>query len=70
MMYDNTCKEQKNRFHTRRKNEMTRAQAIKKIWDLVTEDKIREAEELARKYSVEMCFGENYIAIEDDVFYF
>ena len=57
MMYNNTCKEQKNRFHTRRKNEMTR-------------DKIREAEELARKYSVEMCFGENYIAVEDDVFYF
>lgn len=49
---------------------MTRAQAIKKIWDLVTEDKIREAEELARKYSAEMCFGENYIAVEDDVFYF
>ena len=49
---------------------MTREQAIKKIWDLVTEDKIREAEELARKYSVEMCFGENYIAVEDDVFYF
>ena len=49
---------------------MTRAQAIKKIWDLVTEDKIRETEELARKYSVEMCFGESYIAVEDDVFYF
>lgn len=29
---------------------MTRAQAIKKIWDLVTEDKIREAEELARLF--------------------
>lgn len=23
-----------------------------------------------RKYSVEMCFGESYIAVEDDVFYF
>ncbi|WP_182438639.1 hypothetical protein [Coprococcus comes] len=49
---------------------MTRAEAIKKVWDLVTEDKIREAEEVARKYNVCMNFGENYIAVEDDVFYF
>ena len=49
---------------------MNRTEAIKKVWDLVTSDKIREAEEVARKYNVFMEFGDNYIAVEDDVFYF
>ena len=49
---------------------MKRAEAIKKVWNLVEADKIREAEELARKYNIEMCFGDNYISVEDDVFYF
>lgn len=49
---------------------MERTEAIKKVWDLVTNDKIREAEEVARKYDVFMEFGDNYIAVEDDVFYF
>ena len=49
---------------------MKRTEAIKKVWDLVTNDKIREAEEVARKYDVFMEFGDNYIAVEDDVFYF
>lgn len=49
---------------------MKRTEAIKKVWNLVEADKIREAEELARKYNIEMCFGDNYIAVEDDVFYF
>lgn len=49
---------------------MNRTEAIKKVWDLVTNDKIREAEEVAREYNIEMCFGDNYIAVEDDVFYF
>ena len=49
---------------------MSKTEAVKKVWDLVTEDKIREAEELARKYNVFMEFGDNYIAVEDDVFYF
>lgn len=49
---------------------MKRAEAIKKVWNLVEADKIREAEEVARKYDIEMCFGDNYIAVEDDVFYF
>lgn len=49
---------------------MKRSEAIKKVWNLVTEDKIEEAEELARKYDIEMCFDENYITVEDDVFYF
>ena len=49
---------------------MNRKEAIKKVWDLVTNDKIREAEEVARKYDVFMEFGDNYIAVEDDVFYF
>lgn len=49
---------------------MNRTETIKKVWDLVTNDKIREAEEVARKYDVFMEFGDNYIAVEDDVFYF
>lgn len=49
---------------------MNRTEAIKKVWDLVTNDKIREAEEVARKYNVFMEFGDNYIEVEDDVFYF
>lgn len=49
---------------------MNRTKAIKKVWDLVEADKIREAEEIAREYNIEMCFGYNYIAVEDDVFYF
>ena len=49
---------------------MTKQDAIKKIWNLVEIDKIREAEELARKYNVEMYFDDNCIGIEDDVFYF
>lgn len=49
---------------------MKRTEAIKKVWDLVTNDKIREAEEVAIKYDVFMEFGDNYIAVEDDVFYF
>lgn len=49
---------------------MNRTEAIKKVWDLVEADKIREAEEIAIEYNIEMCFGDNYIAVEDDVFYF
>lgn len=49
---------------------MSRTEAIKKVWNLVEADKIREAEEIAREYKIEICFGENYIAVEDDVFYF
>lgn len=49
---------------------MNRTEAIKKVWDLVTNNKIREAEEVAREYNIEMCFGDNYITVEDDVFYF
>lgn len=33
-------------------------------------DKIKEAEDIAIEYNIEMCFGDNYIAVEDDVFYF
>lgn len=33
-------------------------------------DGLWEAEEVAREYNIEMCFGDNYIAVEDDVFYF
>lgn len=49
---------------------MKRTEAIKKVWNLVEADKIREAEELAREYDIEMCFGDNYITVEGDVFYF
>lgn len=27
-------------------------------------------EEIAREYNIKMCFGDNYIAVEDGVFYF
>lgn len=47
---------------------MNRTEANKKVWDLVEADKIREAEEIAIEYNIEMCFGDNYIAVEDDVF--
>ena len=49
---------------------MSRTEAIKKVWNLVEADKIREAEEIAREHNIEMCFSNNYIAVEDDVFYF
>ena len=49
---------------------MNRTEVIKKVWNLVEADKIKEAEEIARAYNIEMCFGDNYIAVEDDVFYF
>lgn len=49
---------------------MNRTEAIKKVWSLVELDKIKEVEEIARKYGIEMCFGDCYIAVEDDVFYF
>lgn len=51
-------------------NKMNRTEAIKKVWNLVEADKIKEAEEVAREYDIEMCFGDNYITVEDDVFYF
>ena len=37
---------------------------------MVTTGDIRSAEELAREYDVFMEFDENYIAVEDDVYYF
>lgn len=40
---------------------MNRTEAIKKVWNLVEADKIREAEEIAIEYNIEMCFGDNYI---------
>lgn len=49
---------------------MNRTEAIKKVWSLVELDKIKEAEDIAIEYNIEMCFGDNYIAVEDDVFYF
>lgn len=48
---------------------MKREDALKKVWDLVTSDKIKEAEELAHQYDIEMSFDEHYISVEDDVFY-
>lgn len=35
---------------------MSRTKAVKKVWNLVEDDKIREAEEIAREYNIEMCF--------------
>lgn len=49
---------------------MNRTEAIKKVWSLVELDKIKEAEEIARKYDIEMCFGDCCITLEDDVFLF
>ena len=49
---------------------MTKSEALKKVWNLVENDKIREAEDIAREFGFEMCFDENCIGIEDDVFYF
>lgn len=49
---------------------MNRTEAIKNVWSLVELDKIKEAEDIAIEYNIEMCFGDNYIAVEDDVFYF
>lgn len=49
---------------------MTKSEALKEVWNLVENDKIREAEAIAREFGIEMCFDENYIGIEDDVFYF
>lgn len=37
---------------------MNRTEAIKKVWNLVEYDKIREAEEIAREYNIEMFFLE------------
>lgn len=37
---------------------------------MVEADNIREAEDIAIEYNIEMCFDDNYIAVEDDVFYF
>lgn len=67
-----TIKFQSNKTYTIKQEVriMTKQDAIKKIWNLVEIDKIREAEELARKYNVEMYFDDNCIGIEDDVFYF
>lgn len=48
---------------------MKREEAVKKVWDFVTSDKIKEAEELARQFDIEMSFDEGYISVEDDVFY-
>lgn len=42
---------------------MSKAEAIKKVWELVEGDKIREAKDVARQYGIEMCFGDNYIAV-------
>ena len=49
---------------------MTKNEAIKKVWELVTTGNIKSAEELAREYDVFMEFDEDYIAVEDDIFYF
>lgn len=46
---------------------MNRTEAIKKVWSLVEADKIKEAEEVARECNIEMYFGDNYIAVEDDI---
>lgn len=47
-----------------------REKALKKIWNIITtQENIKEAEELARKYNIELCFGDDYIAVEDDIFY-
>lgn len=56
---------------------MTKAKAIKKICGLVIEyletenyEVLRRAESIAYDYDVFMAFDEEYIAVEDDVFYF
>lgn len=48
---------------------MNREEAIKKVWDLVVEGKVREAKEIAYEYEIFMAFDDNYIMVEDDVFY-
>lgn len=48
---------------------MTKQEAVKNVWDMVTTGDIKGAEELARKYDVFMEFDETYIAVEDDIFY-
>ena len=49
---------------------MNRTEAIKKVWNLVELMDYGKQKEVAREYNIEMCFGDNYIAVEDDAFYF
>ena len=48
---------------------MTKQEAVKNVWDMVTTGNIRTAEEFARQHDVFMEFDEDYIAVEDDIFY-
>lgn len=49
---------------------MTKQEAIKEIWKIIsTQEKIKEAEEIARGYNIQMAFDEEYIMVEDDIFY-
>lgn len=49
---------------------MSREEAIKMVWNLLECDNIREAENIAIEYNIEMTFEDDCISVEDDVFYF
>lgn len=56
---------------------MTKAKATKKICELVIEyiktenyRILKSAEDIAQKHDIFMAFDEEYIAVEDDIFYF
>lgn len=49
---------------------MTRKEALKIVLDKVVAGQIKEATEIAYKYDIVLAFDDDYIAVEDDVYYF
>lgn len=49
---------------------MTRKEALKIVWDKVVAGHIKEATDIAYEYDIVLTFDDDYIAVEDDVYYF
>lgn len=48
---------------------MTRKEALKIVWDKVVSGDIKEATDIAYEYDIILSFDDDYIAVEDDVYY-
>lgn len=49
---------------------MDRTEAIKKVWCLLNQDKIKEAEDVAIKYNIKLFVGEYFVLLDEGMYYY
>lgn len=49
---------------------MDRTESIKKVWRLLNQDKIKDAEDVATKYNLKLFVGEYFVLLDEGMYYY